>query len=177
MAVNPVDPVYPIPPPDARFAAGLTALCRWLAVAGGLLLAAVAIVTVVSVVGRALFAAPVPGDFELVELGCGIAVFAFLPYCHLTNGNVAVDFLIDRLPAPLGRAAVLAGHLLLAAVALVLAHRLGAGGLDMWRAADETMVLQVPRWWAFPPMVVSALLLVVVCGFAAVRDLRAGRAP
>ena len=164
------------PPTDTRFAAGLTAVCRWFAVAGGLVLAAAAVLTVVSVVGRGLFGVPVPGDFELVELGCGIAVFAFLPYCHLTNGNVAVDFLVVRMPPAVGRLMAVAGHVLLAVIALVLAHRLAAGGLDMWRAADETMVLQVPRWWAFPPIVLASLLLVVVCCHGAIRVVRESRA-
>ena len=48
-----------------------------------LVLIALILLTVVSVVGRALFSAPIPGDFELVEIGMAVAVFAFLPYCQL----------------------------------------------------------------------------------------------
>ena len=50
-------------------------LARLTALAGGLVLTALVVVTVVSVTGRSLvFAglAPVPGDFELVEAGRGV---------------------------------------------------------------------------------------------------------
>jgi hypothetical protein len=34
------------------------------------------------------------------------------------------------------------------------------------------MVLRLPVWWAFPPMVLSGALLTVCCLYTAVRDLR-----
>jgi hypothetical protein len=54
-------------------------LCaRWLALAGGVLLCVLCVMVVISVSGRALGGIglkPVPGDFELVEMGTAIAVF------------------------------------------------------------------------------------------------------
>ena len=41
---------------------------------------------------------PVPGDFELVAIGTGLAVFAFLPWCQMTRGNVLVDFFMSAAP-------------------------------------------------------------------------------
>ena len=70
----------------------LMALSRAVAIAGGLILTALTILSVGSILARVLLSRPLPGDFELVEMGCGIAVFAFLPYCHLKRGNVIVDF-------------------------------------------------------------------------------------
>ena len=48
----------------------------------------IALMSVASIVGRALSGlglglGPVPGDFELVEAGTALAVFCFLPWCHL----------------------------------------------------------------------------------------------
>ena len=76
----------------------LYSIARWLAILGGAILAAMALLTTVSIAGRAAFSAPVRGDFELVAIGTGIAVFAFLPWCQLTRGNVLVDFFMDRAP-------------------------------------------------------------------------------
>ena len=78
---------HPVPVPG-----WLVALCRWFAVIGGLVLLGMMIMTVVSVTRRTLFGAPIPGDFEMVELGSAIAVFCFLPWCQITGGNVLVDF-------------------------------------------------------------------------------------
>ncbi len=59
---------------------GIYRLSRWTAVVGGVVLVALMLMVVASVAGRALIGvglAPVPGDFELVEVGVGIAVFFF----------------------------------------------------------------------------------------------------
>ncbi len=49
---------------------------------GSLVLVLIALMSVASIVGRALAGfglGPVPGDFELVEVGTALAVFCFLP--------------------------------------------------------------------------------------------------
>ena len=54
----------------------LTALARWSALLGGLVLLALIVLSVVSITGRALVPfglAPIPGDFELVERGTAFA--------------------------------------------------------------------------------------------------------
>ena len=61
--------------------------------------------TVVSIVGRASLTwawvlGPVPGDFELVEVGTGFAVFAFLPWCQLKRGHATVDLFTSEVFAP-----------------------------------------------------------------------------
>jgi hypothetical protein len=64
----------------------------------------------VSIIGRQFdgfaFFRPVRGDYELVELGCVIAVCAFLPWCQLKRGHVAVDIVVQALP---GRAKAFSG--------------------------------------------------------------------
>ena len=44
-----------------------------------------------SVLRRWLFSTPIPGDFELAQIGTAVAVFAFLPYCQVVRGNIVVD--------------------------------------------------------------------------------------
>ena len=80
-------------------------LARAFAMAGGMLLIAVTVMTVASIIGRHFFGTPIAGDYELTELFCGIAVFAFFPYCHAMNANVVVDFFTSRL-SPRYRAAL-----------------------------------------------------------------------
>ncbi len=61
-------------------------LAGYSALFGAALLLAVTIMIVVSVSGRARISiglGPVPGDFELVEVGTAIAVFFFLPWTYL----------------------------------------------------------------------------------------------
>ena len=78
-------------PPAERLGAAIHMLCRGAAFGGGAVLIAIMALTVVSVVLREVTGRPIPGDYELVEMGCAIAIFAFLPYCQIIGGNVLVE--------------------------------------------------------------------------------------
>ena len=165
--------------PPGRFGRVLHGLAAGLAVAGGLVLMALIVMTCLSIVGRVIFSAPVPGDFELVEVGCAVAVFAFLPYCQITGGNVVVDFFTAR-AKPRTRAALeLVGNLALTAIAGLIAWRAAFGLLDLKRYQETTMVLGLPLWWGFVPVVFSAALLTLVAAYTAWHSARAvsGRQP
>jgi TRAP-type C4-dicarboxylate transport system permease small subunit len=135
------------------------------AVLGGLVLFALTLLTVISVVGRAAFSAPIPGDFELVELGMAVAIFAFLPYCQIVRGNVIVDLFTTR-ASPQTRALLDGiGNLLFTAIAALLTWRVALGGLEIRSYHETTMVLQVPVWWGYVPAVIFLTFLTVVCAY------------
>lgn len=147
------------------------------AVFGGLLLSAGAVMTVVSVTGRYLFSSPISGDIELVELGAGAAIAAFLPYCQMRGGNVIVDFFTGGL-SERGRARVDAVHaLVFAFCAGLIAWRMALGGLDTYAVNDETMVLGVPTWISYVVMVPAFALLCLVCLHGAAVRLWHGAPP
>ena len=78
----------------------LAVVTRPLAIAGGLLMLAVAATVTVNVLLRWLFNSAVSGDIELVQIGSAVAIFAFLPLCQSRRGNIVVDTFTTRLPAP-----------------------------------------------------------------------------
>ena len=87
----------------AEAAAGryVTVLARWMAYGGGVTLTSAAVLTVASITGRALLPlglGPIKGDYELVGIGCALAIFAFLPWCQLRRGHVTVDIFVSPLP-------------------------------------------------------------------------------
>ena len=47
------------------------------AIVGGATLIILVILVVTSIIGRAIFSRPVPGDFEIVAIGTAISVFLF----------------------------------------------------------------------------------------------------
>jgi TRAP-type C4-dicarboxylate transport system permease small subunit len=149
------------------------------AVLGGLVLMAVVMMTVASVLMRAILGAPILGDYELVEMGSAIAAFSFLPYCQQTRGHVAVDIFTQRAPAHLNAALAAVGSLLLLVIALVLFWRMIWGGYDFHQYHERTTNLGIPRWWAFPPILISLALLALVSLATFAREARealAGRA-
>ncbi len=143
-----------------------------LAVAGGLLMASLAIMTVVSVIGRKFFAAPVPGDFELMQVGNAVAVFLFLPYCHLMRGNVIVDIFLSWAPRRVQIFCDAMAGLILSSIAGMLAWRAALGGIDMFHYNEVTYILGIPIWPAFPFAALSLALLSLNAIHTALRDLR-----
>ena len=158
---------------EYRIGAGLEGLTRAVAMAGGLLLVGIMAMTVVSVLGRHLFNAPIPGDYEITELACGIAVFAFFPHCHLKNGNIAVEFFTSRM-RPRWKTMLDAAHnLVFTMVAALVTWRLFVGGMHKLEDGETTLFLGIPLHWGYFPALAGAGLLTAVCAWVLSRHLRA----
>jgi TRAP-type C4-dicarboxylate transport system permease small subunit len=146
------------------------------AIFGGLLLFAVSAMTTISITGRSLASAPVPGDVELIGIGTGLAVFAFLPYCHLVRGNVIVDFFMSRAPVRAKTACDVAGGLMYLVVGGLLTWRLIFGGLDMYNYSEKSITINFPRWTTFPLSFLFMCLLIAVILYSIRRSLAETRA-
>ncbi len=158
--------------PTDRVGMALLFLCRAFALAGGFVIVALTLMSIASIVGRALFAKPLPGDYELVQVGCAVAVAAFLPFCQIRGGHVLVDFFTaGSKPAVRGALDAL-GALLLAIAAGVIAWRLTLGALSLKAAHEQTTILGVPTWWPVALMVPSFALFSAVGFYMAWRHWR-----
>ena len=129
------------------------------ALLGGTVLTTVVLINVVSVIGAASIGEPIPGDLELTEIGVGIAVFSFLPYCQIIGANVSADIFTSRAtPYWLSKFAVAASVVALV-WAMLLFWRMWAGMLDQRVFNYTSTILQIPLWLAFVPVIVSLALL------------------
>ncbi|MGQ9723967.1 MAG: TRAP transporter small permease [Tepidimonas sp.] len=136
-------------------------LAKWSAIVGGLVLCAITLMSVASITGRALNGlglGPVPGDFELVEAGTGVAVFLFLPWTYLRGGHATVDILYNHLPRAVQRAILLGSDTLMLLLWLVLTWRLWHGMLEKREYLETTFILQMPLWWAYAACMVGAVI-------------------
>jgi TRAP-type C4-dicarboxylate transport system permease small subunit len=124
---------------------------RALALAGGALMVGLIFLAVASVVGR-LVGAPIPGDFELVQFGCAVAVAMFLPYGQLARANIIVDFFTARAAKRTRGMLDAAGAVVLGLVMALLAWRTAVGALDLRASHETTMITSVPIWWAYALM-------------------------
>ncbi len=159
---------------EARVGRAVGGVCRLLALAGGVVLTALALMTVVSIVGRGFSFAglgPVPGDFELVEAGCAVAVFAFLPWCQYRRGHVTVDIFISRLPGRFQALLAMIGNVALSLVACLIAWRLWFGMLDKFSYGETTMILGMKLGYAYAAAVPGAAFFAVVCLYTVWRSL------
>jgi TRAP-type mannitol/chloroaromatic compound transport system permease small subunit len=137
----------------------LLAWSKWSAIAGGLVFVALVAMSLVSIVGRKLFAMPVPGDVELLQMCAAFASSAFFAYCHLVGGDVKVDFFTHRL-APRKVALLDAlGSLLVGLFGVLIAWRTGAGALAVRNDGETSAILALPVWVAQALMVPGFVLL------------------
>jgi TRAP-type transport system small permease protein len=129
---------------------------RHLALFGGWLLLAVAIVTASDALLRDFLGRPLPGTFEATELVLAAIIFFGLPYTSLTDGHVSVDFLTGRLGQR-------AQHAIIAVNALICAGLFGVITLQMTALAAEflatqrtTITMRIPIFPCIVPVTVTA---------------------
>ena len=148
---------------ELHLGGALGALTRVLAYIGGLFLTAAVVLTVVSVTGRYGFGAPVPGDYDLVEITCAIGLFLFFPYTHAISGNIAAEFFTSGLSARRREFLDLVSDVVFMLVALVLTWRISLGLIDKFETGETSILVRVPLWWPYGVAVASMALLTVVC--------------
>jgi TRAP-type C4-dicarboxylate transport system permease small subunit len=159
--------IDPIPGPEAgaddsgfgRIGQWLTTACKASAVAGSLVFVALVAMSIVSITGRKLFSAPVPGDVELLQLCAAFAASGFFAWCHLNRGDVKVDFFTEWLPSKAVHLLDACGSLLVAAFGALIAWRTAAGAISLRDNGETTMILGAPVWIGQALMVPGFVLL------------------
>jgi TRAP-type C4-dicarboxylate transport system permease small subunit len=143
-----------------------------LALFGGVTLLVIVTISFSSILGRFLFSSPLLGDFELVEMGCAVAIASFLPLCQMEKGNVIVDFVTAGVSPFVKSMLDAASGILFGIVAGFFTWRMIFGAQDMYRYNEETMLLQLPVWIPFLPFIFSFFVLTICCFYSAFRDTR-----
>ncbi|TPW26704.1 TRAP transporter small permease [Pararhizobium mangrovi] len=150
-----------------------TLALAWLAALGLLFLVAM---IAFGVLLRYVFAIPILGANEIVELAAVVVVMAALPYCTAERAHVGVD-VFDPM---LGRWGRLAGdvlsRLLSGFVLGVLVWRAVLKAIDAWRWGDATNMLSMPIWPFYAVLAAGAALCVVVFAMQIVIAVAAGEA-
>ena len=151
----------------------IEAPCEWLALAGGAVLTGIALMSAVSIVGRALLSRPIQGDYELVQMGTAIFVACCLPLAQIRYANIIVDFFTTR-ASPRAQARLDAlGALVVAIVMTIVAWRTAVGTVDIMRSGQTTTILGVPTWYTYVAMLPGLALCAVAaywCAFEKVRE-------
>lgn len=158
-------------------------LAKWMAIAGGIVLLAMIVVVVLSVIGRAFIWAglkPILGDYELISVGMGFAVFAFLPWAHLMRGHALVSLLTDTFSDRVNAWILVVTDFMMLVASAFIAWRLYFGMMDKFAYRETTILLGLPLSWAFMAGLVGAIAMVLVSIFVfgrSIQDALAGKAP
>ena len=168
----------------------VTTLARSMAVLGGLVLTALILLICVSVLGRGgnTFAhwdaletsapglssfllgtgvGPVPGDYEIVEAAIAFSIFAFLPLCQLKSAHATVEIFTSFLSNRINNSLRAFWEVVLCAAIILITWRLGVGLFDKFGNGETTLLLGIPKWWAYAASLVAAFLASIVAIYCA----------
>ena len=147
----------------------LEGLAEFLAIVGGFFLLLVTAATVTSVVGRAVFASPILGDAEIVEIGSALAIFSFLPYCQLRGGNIVVDVFTTGASWRTRALLDAVNGVVFTLVILLLTWRTLVGGIDAFGRTELSMFLRIPTWWGYAGASLPMIVWGCACLYTALR--------
>lgn len=150
----------------------IESVCKFFAVCAGIVLTAMAGMSIASIVGRTFFSSPIVGDYELVQAMCAIAVSMSLPYTHWIRGHVIVDFFTAHTSPKFNAFLDLLANLILALFAGVITWRVWKGLRELKDSMEASMLLDIPTWWSYAPMVPSFALLCITALYVAGDDIR-----
>ena len=140
----------------------LNRLARAFAYLGGATVAAIGIMSAVSIIGRSVIGRPILGDFELVEIGTAVAGTLFLPFCQATGGHISVDIFTlrssPRTIAWLDRF----GCLLMAIMFAAVGWRAIYGSIDLRHNGETSMLLSFPLWIGYAGIVPGTLVAAII---------------
>ncbi|AEF54087.1 hypothetical protein Mar181_1038 [Marinomonas posidonica IVIA-Po-181] len=141
----------------------LERLANIFALTGGFMMLMLAIVTVASIIGRSTIGQSIVGDYEITEMGLGMAIFLFLPKCYQQRGHVVVDLFTAHCQPSTLRVLAIISDLVFTAVSFTFAYRMTLSGFEAKEYLEQSMLLALPTWWTFTVGVIC-MLLCGICG-------------
>ncbi len=137
-------------------------LARVSGIFSSLILLLLVLIGVTSIVGRRLFASPIPGDLEFMQLGAALAAPYAFAWCHFMRSDIQVNIATARLSVTLQRLLDRLGNLGIAVMSGLLAWRTGVLASEARMYEEATAILAIPVWIAQAGMVPGLALWCLV---------------
>lgn len=156
----------------SAFGRALDLAARGFALAGGALFTALTLLSLYSIGMRNLTGTPIMGDWELVSMGCAVAIAACFPMCQMRNGHILVDFFTLRASRKTRKRLDALGAVVLAVMMALIAWRTAVGAMDAYSHNETSMLMELPTWWGYAAMVPSFALASLCAVYIAHRHYR-----
>jgi len=138
----------------AKFRKSINTLSRWCERVGLVAMAAMALTTLIDVIGSKLFQLPLPGSTEIISVIQVITIAGGLAFSKIDGRHIRVEFLIDWLPGR-GKAALdIFSSILGLGLFAVAGWMTYEHGLSLLGSGTKTFLLGIPLslfsfWIAF----------------------------
>ena len=166
-------------------------LARVTALAGGIVLIGLIVLTTLSIIGRSvnkffhadffdqtltglsqwvidIGVGEINGSYELLEAGVAFAIFSFLPICQLYGSHATVDVFTSFLSRRSNRWIAAFWEVVLTAVLILIVAQL-FGGMERYiRNGQTTLFLQFPVWWSYAASFAAGVVACITAVYCAV---------
>ena len=157
--------------PVALFAKIVT----WWGIFGGLVFSVLVLMSIVSIVGRKLFSAPIEGDMELLMMGAAVGSAAFLAVCELEDHHIKVDALTTWMSVQARAVLDTLAHALLMIASAVLTWRTALYVEESFQNTEVSPLMLIPVWQPVALMVPSFVLLTLAAAYRVMVSLDIAR--
>ena len=148
-----------VKPERKGLALQLDRVVTWWALSGGFVFIALVAMSIVSIVGRKLFSAPIEGDMELLMMGAAVGSAAFLPACEMHDHHIKVDALTTWMSVQARAALDAMAHALLMLASSVITWRTALYAVECYENTEVSALLLIPLWQPVVLLVPSFALL------------------
>ena len=149
-------------------------LSRVLVWFSGMLLFSAVMITCISIVGRGLTSAglsAIPGDFELVEMLCGLSVFAFMSHCQIHQGHISVDIVLQSFGEKTMQLSQCLGDMVMTGLVAVLLWCHVQGFYSKLEYQETSFILQIPLWIPYGIAAILLFCFLLTSLFTVVKDI------
>lgn len=132
----------------------------WALIGGGLLL----FLLLINVFGIAFdnITQNVPyTPYELIQFLMPVVIFNFLPYCELRSAHITFDYFKERFE----KRGILLLSIIKSTIVILIStyilHQMIYGMIDYYSFGYETVIMSIPIWLSYPPILTSLFLLIL----------------
>lgn len=118
----------------------------WFNLAGGLLILAVMLISVVNILGRKFFNTPVPGFIDWLVQAVPLIAFLGIGYCQRLGGHIRMDLVVGRLRRRALWLFELLSIILIAALTIILIYGSWNHAERAISIGDSTIDINLPTW-------------------------------
>ena len=147
----------------------LDGLCVSLAILSGLVLVALIGLTFLDVILRYLFAAPILGATDVLQMGMVVVISLAFPFTWRTGGHIVVDLIPDWGLVALTRLRDLAVRTIAAAIFVILSWRAWVRAEDAEVFREATNLIEIPFQPLFWVLAAASAFQAIVLVVEAVR--------
>ncbi len=99
--------------------------------------------------------------YELIQFLMPVIIFNFLPYCELMSAHITFDYFIERFEKRVILLLSIIKSTIVILISTYILHQMIYGMIDYYSFGYETVIMSIPIWLSYPPILTSLFLLIL----------------